>query len=101
MSSKSPGPGLDICRWIHHREIAALALDQGMGEVMPSRVPDAIIPFHQVAIRDIGLTLGEIFDFEELAADCAADGVWEFFFSGTGLKVTGGVGSPLGPVALK
>ncbi len=95
------GPGLDICRWIHDREIAALALDQANGEVWPSPIPGATIPFHQVVIRDIGLTLGEMFDFEELAADCEQDGVWEFFFIGTGLKVTGGVGSPLTPIALK
>jgi kynurenine formamidase len=95
------GPGLDICRWIHDREIAALALDQSNGEAWPSPVPGATIPFHQVVIRDIGLTLGEMFDFDALADDCEADGVWEFFFSATGLKVTGGVGSPLGPVAIK
>ena len=100
-TGNTPGPGLDICRWIHDREIAALALDQANGEAWPSPIPNAIIPFHQVAIRDIGLTLGEMFDFEELAADCEQDGVWEFFFIGTGLKVTGGVGSPLNPVALK
>ena len=100
-TGNTPGPGLDICRWIHDREIAALALDQANGEAWPSPIPNAIIPFHQVAIRDIGLTLGEMFDFEELAADCEQDGVWEFFFIGTGLKVTGGVGSSLNPVALK
>ncbi len=54
-----------------------------------------------MVIRDIGLTLGEMFDFDALADDCEADGVWEFFFSATGLKVTGGVGSPLNPVAIK
>jgi hypothetical protein len=54
-----------------------------------------------VAIRDIGLTLGEMFNFNDLAADCEQDGVWEFFFSATGLKVTGAVGTPLTPVAIK
>ena len=39
--------------------------------------------------------------FEALAADCAADGVWEFFFVSPGLKVTGAVGTPLSPVAIK
>ena len=42
----------------------------------------------------MGLTLGEMFNFEDLAADCEEDGVWESLFSGTGLKVTGAVGSP-------
>lgn len=96
----TPGPGLDILRWIHRTEIAALALDQSNGEAWPSPL-GVTIPFHQVAIRDIGLTLGEMFDFEALAADCAADGVWEFLFVAPGLKVTGAVGSPLSPVAIK
>ena len=59
------GPGLDICRWIHDREIAALALDQSNGECWPTPMPGATIPFHQVMIRDIGLTLGEMFDFND------------------------------------
>jgi kynurenine formamidase len=95
------GPGQDILRWIHDREIAALALDQANGEAWPTPIPGATIPFHQVAIRDIGLTLGEMFNFNDLAADCEQDGVWEFFFSATGLKVTGAVGTPLTPVAIK
>jgi kynurenine formamidase len=97
----TPGPGLDLCRWIHDSEIAALALDQSNGEVWPTPVPGATIPVHQVMIRDIGLTLGEMFDFEALKADCDADGVWEFLFVAPGLKVTGAVGTPLSPVAIK
>jgi kynurenine formamidase len=97
----APGPGLDTCRWLHDREIAALAIDQWTGEVWPSPIKDATIPFHQVVIRDMGLTLGEMFNFEELAADSEQDGVWESFFVGPGLKVTGAVGSPISPVALK
>jgi kynurenine formamidase len=95
------GPGLDSCRWLHHREVAALALDNWACEVWPSPVPGGSIPFHQVTIRDMGLTLGEMFNFEELAVDCEADGVWECLLSGTGLKVTGSVGSPTTPMALK
>jgi kynurenine formamidase len=96
-----PGPGLDSCRWLHDREVAALALDNWACEVRPSKIEGGHNPFHQVAIRDIGLLIGEMFNFEDLAADCEQDGIWEFLFSGTGLKVTGGVGSPLTPLAIK
>jgi hypothetical protein len=44
-------------------------------------------------LRDLGLTLGEILDFEELAADCAADGVYEFFRA-PALPFTNGGGTP-------
>ena len=96
-----PGLGLSSAEWLHEREVAAVALDNWACEVWPSTVEGSIIPFHMVAIRDIGLTIGEMFNFEELAADCAADGVYECLFSGTGLKITGSVGSPLTPMALK
>jgi kynurenine formamidase len=96
-----PGPGIDCCRWLYDREVAALAIDQWTGECWPSPIEGASIPFHQVAIRDMGLTLGEIFNFEGLLADCEADGVWECLFVAPGLEVTGGAGSPITPIALK
>lgn len=40
-------------------------------------------------------------DFEELAADCANDGVYEFFLCGPPLKFTAAVGSPVNPLAFK
>ena len=95
------GPGLDTCRWLHEREVAALALDNWACEIWPSQLPGANIPFHQVTIRDMGLTLGEMFNLEALAADCEEDGVSEFLFCAPGLKVTGSVGSPITPMALK
>jgi kynurenine formamidase len=96
-----PGPGLDTCRWLYEHEVAALALDNWACEVWPSPIAGGSIPFHQVTIRDMGLTLGEMFNFEDLAADCEADGVWECLFCAPGLKVTGSVGSPITPMALK
>ena len=60
-----------------------------------------MVPFHQVAIRDMGLTIGEMWNLDDLAEDCAADGVYELFLSATGLKVTGAVGSPVTPIAIK
>jgi kynurenine formamidase len=96
-----PGCGLDSCRWLYEREVAALAFDNWAAEVWPSPIEGGAIPFHQVTIRDMGLMLGEMFNLEDLAADCADDGVWDFMFCGAGIKVTGGVGSPLTPLAVK
>jgi kynurenine formamidase len=96
-----PGLGQDCCEWLHEREIAAVCSDNWAIEVLPGEIPDVVLNVHMVLIRDMGLTLGEILDFEELAADCAADGVWEFFFCAPPLKVTRGVGSPINPLAIK
>ena len=70
-------------------------------EALPGADPGLVIPLHMLCIRDMGLTLGEMFDLDALAADCAQDGVWEFLFSAPPLKVVGGVGSPLNPLAVK
>ncbi len=45
--------------------------------------------------------LGEIWNFEELAKDCEADGVYEFMLIAPPLRIVGGVGSPLSPLAIK
>ena len=49
----------------------------------------------------MGLTLAEIFYLEELAADCAADGRWEFFLVAPPLPVARGVGTPINPYTMK
>ena len=97
----APGASLGLCRWLHRREVAALAVDNWSGENWPSPIEGAMVPFHQVAIRDMGLTIGEMWNLDDLAEDCAADGVYELFLSATGLKVTGAVGSPVTPIAIK
>jgi kynurenine formamidase len=96
-----PGLGVACCEWLHRHEVAAVCSDNFGIEVQPPERAEDSLPVHMVLIRDMGMTLGEIFDLEELAADCEADGVWEFFFSAPVLKVTHGVGSPINPLALK
>jgi hypothetical protein len=42
-----------------------------------------------------------MWDMEELAEDCAADGVYDFLLSAPPLTFTGSVGSPVNPQAIK
>jgi kynurenine formamidase len=98
---QTPGLGVACVEWLHAREVAAVASDTSMVEVWPPEDPAQLFPLHGLCIRDMGLTLGEMFDFEALADDCAADGVWECLFTAPPLRVTGGVGSPLNPLAVK
>ena len=96
-----PGLGVACVEWLHAREVAAVASDTNMVEVWPPEDPQVLFPLHMLCIRDMGLTLGEMFDLEALAADCAQDGVWTFLFTAPPLPVTGGVGSPINPLAVK
>ena len=95
-------PGLHhrAALWLHDREIAAVASDNGAVEGYDKGAPPAI-PLHQLALRDMGLPLGETFNLEALAADCAADGVYECFLVAPALNITGAVGSPVNPLAMK
>ena len=49
----------------------------------------------------MGLTVSEIFYLTELAADCAKDNTYEFLFVAPALPITGAVGSPVNPLAIK
>ena len=96
-----PGLGIASVPWLHAREVAAVASDTSAVEVIPFEDPTLPLPVHALCIRDMGLTLGEMFVLDTLAEDCARDGVWEFLFSAPPLRVTGGTGSPLNPLAVK
>ena len=51
--------------------------------------------------RCSGMALGELWKLDELAADCAADGVYDFFLTCKPLNIPGGVGSPPNAIAIK
>lgn len=96
-----PGMSVHTLDWIAAKEISCIAMDNIAVERLPTEIDGEFIPFHQVAIRDLGLSLGEIFTFEELAKDCAADGVYEFLWVAPPLNIPHAVGSPLNPLAIK
>jgi kynurenine formamidase len=97
-----PFPGVSVytAPWMHARQIAAVASDNYAVEVRPSEIAGFRNPFHVVVIPNMGLTLGEIFFLEELAADCAADGRYAFLLAAPPLPVTRAVGTPINPYAL-
>ncbi|MDQ2627320.1 cyclase family protein [Mycolicibacter senuensis] len=98
-----PGAGLDwrCATWLHQHDVAAVAADNLMVENPVSGVEGTFLPMHMLCLRDMGLMLGEYWDLGALAADCAADGVYEFQLVAPPLRVTGGVGSPVNPIAIK
>jgi len=97
----SPGLSWRCAEWLHGKQAAAVACDNIAVEVFPSETEDAILVFHLLAIRDMGMMLGEIWDLEALSQDCAQDGVYTFLLVAQPLRVTGAVGSPVNPVAIK
>ena len=86
-----PGLSFTTADWLHGTEIAGIATDTWGFEVRPNEFDIAFQPLHQVAIPNIGLFLGEMWDLDALAADCAADGVYDFWLTAAPLPVTGAV----------
>ena len=97
----APGLSLTCAQWIYEKEIAGFATDTWGTEVLPNETPDVMQPIHCVSLVHTGILIGEIFELDPLATDCAADGVYEFFFVAPPLPVTGAVGSPINPQAIK
>jgi kynurenine formamidase len=97
----APGLSFTTADWLHRTEIAAMATDTWGFEVRPNEFDDAFQPLHQVAIPHIGLFLGEMWDLDALAADCAADGRYDCWLTAAPLPVTGAVGAPVNPIAVK
>ncbi|MGW7497103.1 cyclase family protein [Streptomyces luteogriseus] len=98
-----PAPGLSFTTagWLHGSEITGIATDTWGFEVRPNEFEGAFQPLHQVVIPNMGLLIGEMWDLDALAEDCAADGVYEFWLTAAPLPITGAVGSPVNPIAVK
>src|SRR3954447_6625726 len=97
----APGLSFTTADWLYTSEIAGIATDTWGFEVRPNEFDVAFQPLHQVCIPNMGLFLGEMWDLDALAADCAADGQWDFFLTAAPLPVTGAVGAPVNPIAVK
>jgi kynurenine formamidase len=98
----APGFSFETLEWIQRTQLAALASDTWGCEVRPNESEAGINqPWHWITIPIMGMTMGEIFYVKELAEDCAADKVYEFLFVAPALPITGAVGSPTNPLAIK
>jgi kynurenine formamidase len=99
------GPGIRCAAWFRERDVAAVAADTSGFEVWPRESKELLHvlghPLHALCIVEMGLTLGQNFDLETLAEDCAADGVYEFLLSASPEPFEGGLGGPVNPIAVK
>ncbi len=91
------GIGGDASRWLAEREPSAVGADNLAWDLPDGRDPElGSLPGHVILIVQRGIHIIESLYLEELAAD----GVREFAFVCLPLKLRGGTGSPVRPVAL-
>lgn len=100
-TAPSPGPSMATTQWFRDRDVAAVATDNLTFEVFPGEREDCLLPVHLLHLVEMGMTQGQNFDLEELAADCADDGVYDLFLDASPLPFVGGLGSPVNPIAVK
>lgn len=96
-------PGIEhteaMAEYLWDLHIAAIAADNPSVEAWPPERPGGFLHFRLIPL--FGMPIGELWWLDGLAGDCAADGIYEFFFTSAPLNVRGGVGSPPNALAIK
>ena len=92
----SSGLHHDCSDWIIDHGFAVVAADNPAVEVLPSRDPASAVPLHIRLLRDNGIYLAELLDLDELSSLGRAS----FMLTIAPLRIKGGVGSPITPVAV-
>lgn len=89
----------EVMRFLAARGVAALGSD-GNSDTAPSTTEGVSFPIHVLAIAAMGIHLLDYLQFEDLVEACRRTGRWEFLFFASPLRIVGGTGSPLNPVAV-
>jgi kynurenine formamidase len=71
-----------------------------VSDVMPSGVEGLANPLHELVIVEMGMPILDNLNLDEVAEAAAARNRWTFLFVGAPLRIVGGTGSPLNPLAV-
>jgi kynurenine formamidase len=85
--------------FLAERGVAALGCD-GNSDTAPSTTEGVEFPIHILALNAMGVHLLDYLALEDLRDACEQSGRLEFLFVAAPLRVTGGTGSPVNPLAL-
>jgi kynurenine formamidase len=90
--ASGPGPQIAGARWLSERGVVAAGSDTVAFELLP----DPEMPVHVHLLVESGIHIVEALNLEELSQQR----VYEFVFVAAPLKIVGGTGSPIRPLAL-
>jgi kynurenine formamidase len=93
----APGIGVAAAEWLVTQDPMLVGADNGPVEVSPNPDAQISLPVHQIMLVVNGIHLLENLKLDELAAK----GVHEFAFVMQPLKMQGGTGSTVAPVAIR
>ncbi len=87
-----PGIGIEGARWLSSRGVFAAGSDTVALEL----IPNPAMPVHVHLLVESGIHIIEVLNLEEIALD----GVYTFVFMAAPLKIRGGTGAPIRPLAI-
>ena len=90
-----------IPEWFHAMEIPVFGTDTLANELQPQPDSGLMSLLHASLMRNLGVIFNEILLLDDLAAACARDGEWSFLYVAAPLKVVGGSGAPVNPIAIR
>jgi kynurenine formamidase len=90
-----PGLGLEAALWLSARDVVLVGADT-LGVEVRTREAPYDLPVHLYLLHQKGIYIVELLDLDQLAADR----VFEFVFVVAPLRLTGGTGSPVNPLAI-
>ena len=96
---KAAGAHASLAAWLKSRDVAVIGCD-GVSDVMPSGVEGLVNPLHELVIVGLGMPILDNLDLEAVAEAAAERSRSTFLFVGAPLRVPGGTGSPLNPLAV-
>jgi kynurenine formamidase len=96
-ATRSPGIGVAAAEWLASKDVLLFGADTGPVEILPNPDPAIDLPVHQIALVVNGIFLLENLELEQLAASHT----YEFAFVVQPLKIKGGTGSTVAPIAIR
>lgn len=91
-----PGPTEEAARWLADRGVRATGAETIAYEQIKPEVGHALLPVHRLLLVERGVHIIEVMNLAEIAEA----GVGEFLFVLAPLKIVGGTGSPVRPLAV-
>jgi len=95
----SAGLHATTVRLLWEREISVLGAD-GDSDARPSPVDGMLSPIHALALNVMGVHLLDNLQLEDVAAACIEERRWEFLCVVAPLRIPGGTGCPINPIAI-
>ena len=96
---RAAGSHASVAKWLKARDVAVIGSD-GVSDVMPSGVEGRLNTLHELVLVGLGMPILDNLNLDDVAAEAKRQGRWTFLFVGSPLRVVGGTGSPMNPIAV-